>query len=198
MPPTDLGIEDAKPHTAKRLIAPPPPSASDPMQMMQQIMGMFMGGLTSPVAISHSPPSEQHSPGPPVPPSPPTGLKHPVDNDLLPKNIDIEVWVAQLDSDPVHSKWQIDCSKFGAWFTALGIYELSGIIVLDVLNFKSFFLTWTLEFQTVWLHMHRRTTQLANLIMQGWIVKVSHHTIVSDLLIFTLIQNIWDTHFMSI
>ena len=53
--------------------------------------GMFMGGLTSSMAISHSPPSEQHAPGSPVPPSPPTGLKHPANNDLLPKNINIEV-----------------------------------------------------------------------------------------------------------
>ena len=106
------------------------------MQMMQQMMGMFMGGLASSMAISRSPPSEQHAPGPPVPPSPPTGLKRPADNDLLPKNIDIEVWLAQLDSDPVHGKRQIDYSQFGASFTALGIYELSDIIVLDVTQLR--------------------------------------------------------------
>ena len=89
---------------------------------MQQMMGMFMGGLASSMAISHSPPSEQHAPGHTVPPSSPTGLKCPANNDLLPKNIDIEVLLAQLDSDPVCTKWQIDYSQFRASFTALGIY----------------------------------------------------------------------------
>ena len=91
-----------------------------------------MGGLTSSMAISHSPPHEQQAPGPPVPPSPPTGLKCLANNDLLLKNFDIKVWLAQLDSEPVCSKWQIDYSQFGASFAALGIYKLSDIIVLDV------------------------------------------------------------------
>ena len=40
--------------------------------------------------------------------------------------------MAQLDSDPVCSKQQINYLQFRASFTALGIYELSDIIVLDV------------------------------------------------------------------
>ena len=40
--------------------------------------------------------------------------------------------MAQLDSDPVCGKQQINYSQFGASFATLGIYELSNIIVLDV------------------------------------------------------------------
>jgi hypothetical protein len=108
--------------------------------MMQQMMGMFMGGLAGSVALSRGP--EMHAPPAPAPPSPsvhntpgtlssPASLKRPADQDH-PKNIDIEIWLTQLDTDPVRGKRNIDYSQFGPSLTSLGIYELSDIVVLDV------------------------------------------------------------------
>jgi hypothetical protein len=142
-PPADLGIEDAKPRSraAKKLTASPA-SASDPMQMMQQMMGMFMGGLAGSMALSRGRDSgpELHASAPPSPSvyntptgplSPPVNLKRPADHDLL-KNIDIEIWLTQLDSHPVRGKRNINYSQYGQSLTSLGIYELSDIVVLDV------------------------------------------------------------------
>jgi hypothetical protein len=145
-PPAELGIEDAKPrsHAAKKSIVSSPLAASDPMQMMQQMMGMFMGGLAGSMALSRGPQAEMHVPL--APPSPsvyntpgtaagplssPASLKRPADHDI-PKNIDIEIWLSQLDADPVRGKRNINYTQFGQSLTSLGIYELSDIVVLDV------------------------------------------------------------------
>ena len=66
---------------------------------------------------------------PPVPPSPstynapgplssPGSLKHPADCDL-PKNIDIKIWLTQLDSYPVCGKQNINYLQFGQSLTSL-------------------------------------------------------------------------------
>jgi hypothetical protein len=111
--------------------------------MMQQMMGMFMGGLAGSMALNRGP--ETHAL--PVPPSPssvyntprplssPASLKRPADHDL-PKNVDIEIWLTQLDADPVRGKRNINYSQFGQSLTSLGIYELSDIVVLDVNQLK--------------------------------------------------------------
>lgn len=99
-------------------------------------MGMFMGEITGSMVLSCS--SENHAPLAPPSPSvynalgPPASLKCPADHDLFPKNIDIKIWLTQLDADPVHGKWNINYSQFGQLLTSLGIYELSDIIVLYV------------------------------------------------------------------
>ncbi|KAF8219839.1 hypothetical protein L208DRAFT_1382873 [Tricholoma matsutake] len=84
----------------------PQPNIENLMQMMQQMMGMFMGGLAGSMALGHSP--DKITPGPalanqdmPSNPTPSTGLKHAADSEPLPQNIDIEVWLSQLDTDPI-------------------------------------------------------------------------------------------------
>lgn len=108
--------------------------------MMQQMMGMFMGGLAGSMALSRGPeahtlpappsPSVYNTPGPLSSPGP-ASLKRPADHDL-PKNIDIEIWLTQLDTHPVRGKRNINYSQFGQSLASLGIYELSDIVVLDV------------------------------------------------------------------
>ena len=107
-PHSDLGIEDAKPCIAKKSIVPPP-SASDPMQMMQQMMRMFMCEFMGSMVLNcgpenHAPPTSPLPSVRNVPLSSPTSLKRPADNYLFLKNIDIEIWLAQLDADPVCGK----------------------------------------------------------------------------------------------
>jgi len=115
-PPTDLAIEDVRPHSGKKVVVQPPASQADPIQMTQQMMRMFMGGLTGSMALTCSP--EKHSL--PVTPflsasdtssSPPASLKCAADNILTPRNIDMEIWLAQLDLDPIHGEWNINYSQ---------------------------------------------------------------------------------------
>ena len=109
-----------------------PNMMENPMQMMQQMMGMFMGGLAGSMALAHSP--DKITPGPPLADqdiTPSTGLKRAADSEPLPQNVDIEVWLSQLDTDPIHGNRNINYSQFSSSLSSTGIYELSDLAILE-------------------------------------------------------------------
>lgn len=112
------------------------------MQMMQQMMGMFMGGLAGSMALTRSP--DKITLGPPLAnqdlpsnPSPSTGLKHAADSKPFPQNVDIEVWLSQLDMDPICGNRNINYSQFSSSLSSTGIYELSDLAVLETCAFEA-------------------------------------------------------------
>lgn len=95
-----------------------------------------MGGLAGSMALTRSP--DKITPGPPLAnqdmpsnPTPSTGLKPAADSEPLPQNVDIEVWLSQLDTDPIHGNQNINYSQFGSSLSSTGIYELSDLAVLE-------------------------------------------------------------------
>lgn len=109
--------------------ATPVAASVDPASMIQQVLGMFLGGLVGTAALNRSPetPSRQE----PIPPSPSLSLKRSAEDGPAPENLDIDVWLARLDADPVRGKKNINFYKFALPFTEHGIYELSDIAIIS-------------------------------------------------------------------
>ncbi|KAF8067599.1 hypothetical protein FPV67DRAFT_1669489 [Lyophyllum atratum] len=145
IPPGELKLEDAevKPRGSKK--APTTPAPSDttmPSQFMQtlqaqqmQTQHMLMLGMLarSPDQLLQLPGFGQLPFAAPIPPPSPSPLaKRPAEVDMTAENIDIEIWLAQLDAHPVRGKRNLNYSQFADPFLSNGIYELSDITTLSV------------------------------------------------------------------